>query len=77
MSGDEYTDDNDLGYDQYDFLENELMSGCSKLTQKYGYPDCAVRRVVRLEVPQKKKFKNGKFEAGVLFPKSDDKIYPM
>jgi len=32
-SNDEYTDDNDLGYHQYDFVDSELMTGCSKLTQ--------------------------------------------
>ncbi|CAM6005446.1 unnamed protein product [Sphagnum balticum] len=29
---DEYADDNDLGYDQYDFGEDQLMNGCAKLT---------------------------------------------
>ena len=53
------------------------MSGCSKLTTKYGYPDSAVKKAAKLEVVQKKKSKNGKFDQGVLFPKSEDKIYPM
>ena len=53
------------------------MSGCSKLTEKYGYPDSAIKKVGKIEVMQKKKSKNSKFESGVLFPKSDDKIYPM
>ena len=53
------------------------MNGCSKLTQKYGYPDCAVKKIAKMETMQKKRSKNGKFEAGVIFPKSDDKIYPM
>lgn len=47
LENDEYTDDNDLGYHQFDFNETELMNGCAKLTQKYDYPDSAVKKVPR------------------------------
>ena len=54
------------------------MGGCSKLTQKYGYPDSAIKKVPKIQIIKKKKSKtNSKFQQGVLFPKSDDKIYPM
>jgi hypothetical protein len=36
-----------LGYHQYDFNEAELMSGCAKLTQKYSYPESAIKKVAR------------------------------
>lgn len=40
---DEYSDDNDYGYDEYTFSEDELMKGCKELTEKYKFPDCAVK----------------------------------
>jgi hypothetical protein len=77
LAGDEYLDDNDLGYHQFDFMENELMNGCSKLTQQYGYPESAVKKVIKNEGLQKKKSKGKKFEPGIAFPENDDKIYPL
>jgi hypothetical protein len=52
------------------------MAGCSKLTQKYSFPDSAVRRVARAPVTVKPK-SSRKFDAEVMFPPSDDKIYPL
>lgn len=53
------------------------MTGCSKLTQQYGYPESAVKKVAKMETIQKKKSKNKKFDSAVKFPESADKIYPL
>jgi hypothetical protein len=74
---DEYTEDNDLGYFQHDFNEQELMNGCARLTQKYGYPESAVKKVVRISVPNQKPKNERKFAPEVIFPTTDDKIYPL
>ena len=52
------------------------MAGCSKLTQKYGYPDSAVKKIARIP-PTTKPKASRKFDPEVLFPPSDDKIYPL
>jgi len=44
-----------LGYSQFDFAEAELMTGCAKLTQKYEFPDSAVKKIARIVVPKQKK----------------------
>lgn len=77
---DEYADDNDLGYYEFAFSEGELISGCSKLTQKYGYPEIAIKKNTKQSTNVKKnnKTKNGsKFPEGVNFPNSHDSVYPQ
>lgn len=37
------------------------MSGCAKLTQKYGYPDIAIKKVVRKQSANIKKKNTRKF----------------
>lgn len=71
---DEYVDDNDLGYHQSDFAEDQLMTGCAKLTQKYGYPESAVKKGVR---PALQKKPTRKFDNEVTFPSGEDAIYPL
>ena len=51
------------------------MAGCSKLTQKYGYPESAVKKASKPGVQAKAKGR--KFHPEVVFPQSDDKIYPL
>lgn len=52
------------------------MNGCAKLTQKYGYPDSAVKKKPRLQpTPTKKPSK--KFSPQVAFPTSENKTYPL
>lgn len=78
---DDYTDDNDLGYYEYSFSEHELISGCQRLQQKYGYPDKAVRRNSKKEISTKKQGRKtegiSKFPAGIQFPPSEDALYPL
>ena len=52
------------------------MTGCAKLTQKFGYPDSAIKKGPRSVIPVQKK-PTKKFDPEVLFPSSDDKIYPL
>jgi hypothetical protein len=52
------------------------MTGCAKLTQKFGYPDSAIKKGPRSVLPIQKKLTK-KFDPEVLFPSSDDKIYPL
>lgn len=52
------------------------MAGCSKLTLKYGYPGSAIKKGCRSSAPAKPKT-GRKFDPEVVFPESDDKIYPL
>lgn len=52
------------------------MTGCAKLTQKFGYPDSAIKKGQRSVVPLQKK-PTKKFEADVIFPSGEDKTYPL
>ncbi len=52
------------------------MNGCAKLTQRFGYPDSAIKKGPRSSVPLQKK-STKKFDADVIFPSGEDKIYPL
>jgi hypothetical protein len=54
------------------------MTGCSKLTQEHGYPNSAVKAGAKsVALPAGKPKGARKFEGDVMFPQSDDKIYPL
>lgn len=50
------------------------MTGCAKLTQKFGYPDSAVKKGAR---PALQKKPTRKFDKEVTFPSGEDAIYPL
>jgi hypothetical protein len=52
------------------------MTGCAKLTQRYGYPDSAIRKGPRSAIALQKK-PTRKFDPEVLFPSGEDRIYPL
>jgi hypothetical protein len=54
------------------------MNGCAKLTSKYGYPECAIKKSGKApEKKSKKKPTGSKFDSQIIFPTSEDKIYPL
>jgi hypothetical protein len=52
------------------------MDGCARLTLKYGYPDAAIKKGSRKQSNPPKK-PSHKFSAEIIFPKSEDKTYPL
>lgn len=51
------------------------MTGCARLTQKYGYPDSGVKKGPRSCPTPKKPVR--KFDTEVIFPSGEDKLYPL
>ena len=44
----DYSDDRDPGFYQFVFDNEDLREGCSRLTQKYGYPERAIKKNTKL-----------------------------
>ena len=72
---DEYADDNDMGYHEHQFDENELMRGCAKLTEQYGYPQSAVKSGPA--PPSVPAGPQRKFTPSVKFPQTNQALYPL
>lgn len=53
------------------------MVGCAKLTQKYGYPNSAIKKGQRLAVVPLQKKQTTKFDPSIIFPSGDDSLYPL
>lgn len=51
------------------------MTGCARLTQKYGYPDSGIKKGPRSCPTPKKPVR--KFDTEVIFPSGEDKLYPL
>lgn len=52
------------------------MDGCAKLTIKFGYPDSAIKKGARKQSNAPKK-PSQRFSPEIIFPKSEDKTYPL
>ena len=53
------------------------MVGCAKLTQKYGYPNSAIKKGQRIAVVPLQKKQTKKFDPSIIFPSGDDSLYPL
>lgn len=63
-----------MGYHEYLFQENELMTACVELTLKLGYPSNAVKPGNKIPEVEPLRMK---FSASTVFPPSEDLFYPV
>lgn len=78
---DEYEDDDDPGFELYECNEEDLAYVSKQLAEKYGFPQRAAcpKKPIKQKTPRGSKASGGisLLPADIVFPTSDEGLYPM